>query len=121
MSKPKPQENSRSGLLESYTTAIRGCRKIASNLVPRAADQFAATVGLSISNSQFHENLTQAIVAFVTLHLDAPRRIRYSVLRKQMSRVDGAASTVAKGLRLLQAALDDLTPLYRNAIFKRLE
>jgi len=121
MRKPAPQESSRSDLRESYTTAIRECREIASNSVLRIADQFATTVGLSISTSTFHENLTQAIVSFVTLHLDGPRRIRYSILRKQTSRVEAAASTVAKHLRLLQAALDDLTPLYRNAIYERLE
>ena len=74
MRKPGSLETSRPDLGKLYATTIRKCREIVSDLVPQAADQFAAATSLRVSNTQFHENLKDAIVLFVVLHLDAPRR-----------------------------------------------
>jgi hypothetical protein len=62
-------------------------------------------------------NVTQAIVSAVALLSDAPKRKRFSILRSEMSRVEKAASNAAKALRTLQSAIDELTPLYRDALY----
>jgi hypothetical protein len=105
----------------SYDATFRQCREIISGLVPAIADQYAAATGLPLSSSQFQENVIRTLVCSVALHLDAPKRKRFSDLRKEMLRVEKAAAAAEKGLRGLQAALDQLTPMHRDAILKDLE
>jgi hypothetical protein len=62
----------------------------------------------------------QAILLSVLLHWDAPKRKRYSILRKEMEHVEKTASKAAKSLRSLLTALDDLTPFYRDVVLERL-
>jgi hypothetical protein len=106
---------------QAYAAAAQQCREITSERVPHLVHQYAAATRLPVSNAQFRANVAQAVRMSVLSHLDAPKRKRWSVLRKEMSRVEKTASAAAKNLRQLQTALDDLTPFYRDAIFKNLQ
>ena len=106
---------------EPYAAAARQCRQITNEDIPTLVDQYAAATGLPVSNPRFQFLVAQAVLSSVLTHLDVPRRKRLSVLHKEMSLVEKAASTAAKGLRQLQTARDDLTPFFRDAIFKNLE
>jgi hypothetical protein len=106
---------------EPLAVAVAQLRKIISSEAPSLIRNYTVANGLPHSNSQFQANVIQAILSSVALHWDAPNRKRFSLLRKEMLRVEKKASAAAKVLRSLQAALDDLTPLYRDAIFKRLD
>jgi hypothetical protein len=55
------------------------------------------------------------------MHCTLPNHKSNSDIRKELLRVEKEAAAAAKILRRLQAALDDLTPPYRDAIFKHLE
>jgi hypothetical protein len=105
----------------AYATAAQQCREITSEHVPRLVDQYAAATGRPVSSPRFQFLVAQAVLSSVLSHLDAPKRKRWSVLRKEMLSVEKAASTAAKSLHQLQTALDDLTPIYRDAIFKNLQ
>jgi hypothetical protein len=94
-------------------------RELISGSVPGLVDEYASATGLQLSE-QFQADMTQAILASVLLHWDAPKRKRYSVLRKELARVKEQASMVASSLRSLQAALDNLTPFYRDVVSKGL-
>src|SRR5262249_2175986 len=61
----------------------------------------------------------QAILMCILVHLEMPYRKRFSVLRREMLCVDNAAAAAAKNLRKVQTALDELTPFYRDAMFKQ--
>jgi hypothetical protein len=101
--------------------AVPILRAFITSEAPGLIDQYAVVNGLPPSNPPFQANVIQAILASVALHWDAPKRKRFSVLRKEMSRVEKNAHAAANGMRRLQAALDGPIPLYRDAIFKRLE
>jgi hypothetical protein len=107
----------------SVANIVRRCRKRITESLPALIDQWIAATSLPRSSRQFQVNVTQfqvnvtrAIVSSVALLSDAPKRKRFSILRSEMSRVEKAASSAAKALHTVQSALDELTPLYRNAL-----
>jgi hypothetical protein len=103
---------------EPFAVALAQLRRIITTEAPPLIDEYGVAHGLPHSNTHFQANVIQAILLSVALHWEAPKR---NDLRKEMSRVEKKASRVAKELRSLQTALDVLTPLYRDAIYKRLE
>jgi hypothetical protein len=106
---------------EPYAIAALQYREITSEHVPRLVDQYASATGLPVSNPRFQFLVAQAILGSALTHLDVPKRKRWSVIRKEMLNVEKAASAAAKNSRQLQIALDNLTPLYRDAIFKNVQ
>ena len=112
--KATPQEPA--ALTKAITDQLR---ELISGSVPDLVDQYASATGLPLSE-QFQAEVTQAILASVLLHWDGPKRKRYSFLRRELVRVEKQASMVAKGLRSLQAALNDLIPFYRDVVSKGL-
>jgi hypothetical protein len=117
VSMPKPATPER----ESLAVSVVQLRTIITSEAPTLIERYTVSNDLPRPTQQFQANVSQAILASVALHWDAPKRKRFSKLRKEMSRVKKYASAAAEGLRRLQAALDDLTPLYRAVIFKRLD
>jgi hypothetical protein len=99
---------------------VEQCRKNVADTVQGSIEQYAAVLGLQ-HDSKFQQDLNRALSACVLMHWNLPNRKGYSDIRKELLRVDKEAAAAAKCLRRLQAALDDLTPSYRDAIFKHLE
>ena len=98
------------------------CRRNITESVEGSMKQYATAIGMQ-PNAQFQQGLIEAfyscVVAHLCLYFEKPKRI--SAIRKELLSVDKEAAAAAKCLRRLQAALDDLTPSYRDAIFKHLE
>jgi len=116
MREPKRQNVKRETPL-SPDIIVRRCQEAVSDSLPALINHWVAATSLPRSTLQFQANVTQAIVLSVALLSDAPKRKRFSILRSEMSRVEKAASNAAKALRTLQSALDELTPLYRDALY----
>ena len=116
MREPKRQNVKRETPL-SPDIIVRRCQEAVSDSLPALINHWVAATSLPRSTLQFQASVTQAIVLSVALLSDAPKRKRFSILRSEMSRVEKAASNAAKALRTLQSALDELTPLYRDALY----
>jgi hypothetical protein len=106
--------------MEPFVTKFERCREIATRSVASNLGQYAAAIGLKDSvGEQFQHDLTRAITICLGINLDKQKR--GSEMKRELLRVKKKAATATRALRDLQAALDGLTPLYRDEIFKNLE
>jgi hypothetical protein len=103
----------------SVASIVEECRAFSSASIKLQSSHYARTVGLRFSTQQFENDIIEAVVIAVSYHL-APKPKKFSDLRKQMVRVDKAAMSAAKKLRLLQSALDQVEPIYRTAMLNQL-
>jgi hypothetical protein len=94
------------------------CRALITSAVQHRSSDFAKAIGLTDSNPQFEQELTQALVAAVWYHL-APKPTSAKELRKQMLRLDNAARKAAEAVREVQSALDQVDQIYRRAILEQ--
>jgi hypothetical protein len=115
------QPSSEKGGVSSIAAAVAQCREFITQSAPDFIRRYLRENDLQPQIPDFEDRVVQAILSSVVLYLDRPNRKRFSVLGKELARVDKAASAAAKSMRRLQIALDNLTPVYRDAVFKRLE
>ena len=115
---PKPG-NDEPGALTAAT--VDQLRETISSSVPQLLEEYAAATGLANLGAQFQAEVIQAVLSVVALHWDRPKRVRRSVVRKQMEAVEKQASDLVKQLRSFQSAIDELIPLYRSDVLKWLE
>jgi len=106
----------------SLAEGIRKCRKIIGKSMPAILTRYAKEADLQEAGPRFQADVMQVIVSAIALRWDRPKRKRFSALRTEMLRVEKAASNGAEAMRCLQSALDglksaldNLTPLYRDA------
>ena len=102
-------------------TLVERLRETITGDLPRLIDQYKAKTGLQHLGEQFQTEVIQATLGSVLLHWDIPKRKRFSVLSKEMARVEKEAFASAKQLRRLQIALDDVTPLYADNLIEGLK
>jgi hypothetical protein len=102
--------------IRSLPALVDKCRALIKSSVPILLESYAASVGLPSPTPKFQADVSEAILVAAALAWDAPKRKRFSVLSKEMLRVQEAASKSAKALSDLNSALQKLTPLYRDAL-----
>jgi hypothetical protein len=109
-----PEMNERS----SVESTFEQCRAFLTAEVKLRKSQYAKVVPLRVSSPQFENDVIEAIVLSVTYHL-APKPTKFSVLREQMVRVDEAAISAAEKLHALQATLEQVEQMYRDALLNQ--
>jgi hypothetical protein len=102
----------------AVSLVLEQCRAFVAQQVQLHRDEFAKTIGLSVASPEFEQELIQALVLPVSFHL-APKPKKSSDLRKQMLRLDKAASRAAGAVRKVHLALDKVDPIYRMAILEQ--
>ena len=115
---PRPGNEEPIALTAAIVDQLRDTISIA---VSKLIGEYAAVTGLANLGEKFNIEVTHTVLISVVLHWDIPKRVRRSVVRKQMEAVAEQAADLAKQLRSLQATLDELMPLYRSEIVKGLE
>ncbi len=88
--------------------------------VRRRVEDYAEAIGQH-STSRFQQDVVEAILICVAVHMDAPNRKRYSDIRNELLRVSKEAIAAEKSFDRLSAAIGKLTPNYRELLRKRLE
>jgi hypothetical protein len=93
------------------------CHGFVTRSVELRGSDFAKILGLPVPNPQFVQDIAQALVGSVTYHAAPPQKS--SELRKQMLRLDKAATSATKAVRRVHSALGQVDPIYREAILKQ--
>jgi hypothetical protein len=84
-------------------------RQLIARSVNRHIKQFAEAAGLNKHNSQFRDDVVDAILWCVVTQLDTPNRKRHSDIRKEMLRASKEAAAALQKLNHLRHALDNVT------------
>jgi hypothetical protein len=92
---------------------LERCREFVSQSSEDA--KFAKIVGLSAPSLQFEEDIANALIEVVFFHL-APKPLAPSQSRKQMLRLKKTVASASKAVRRVHFALEQVDPIYRDAI-----
>ena len=104
--------------VSSFLPIVEKVRVCITHSVKLRSTEFAQTIGLTVPNTHFEQEIVQALVESLAYHL-SPKPAKKSDLRTQMLNLDKAARTAAKAVRQVQFALDRVDPIYRTSILKQ--
>jgi hypothetical protein len=98
-------------------------RRTVGTKVHLRVEQYARAIGglKKIDHLQFEQLLVDALFGCAVMHLDAPRRKRFSEIRKVLLRVEKEAAASETHLERLRDALAELEPGHRERLDGRLD
>jgi hypothetical protein len=95
-------------------------RRTLADLIRNQVGEYAAVIGSS-ATPQFEQDLVDALLWCVLMHLEATNRKRASNIRKELLRIQREAMAAESSLSRLRDALNKLTPRYRELLDEHLE